>query len=160
MSDNAALIQALLERVDELESRAALRDLASDYCIGFDDHDWKRFIAIWHRDAVWDIGPPFGAFGGHAGIHRAVHDVLYPFWRETHHLSTNLTVAFSDADHATGRCDVDCMGAAKDDVVQMVGATYFDVFERRNGTWKIAHRRVKIHFFNAMPGLVMSPPAT
>jgi SnoaL-like domain len=158
MSETAEQIRALLARVDELESRSALRDLASDYCIGFDNHDWQRFIAIWHLDAVWDIGPPFGAFNGHDGIHSAVHDVLYPFWRETHHLTTNLRLEFIDPDHATGVCDVDCMGASKDNVVQMVGATYMDKFERRAGQWKIAHRTVKIHFFNPMPGLQMSPP--
>ena len=54
-------VELLLARVDELESRAAMRDLVSDYCIGFDRHDWDRFIAIWHKDAVWAIGEPFGS---------------------------------------------------------------------------------------------------
>jgi gamma-hexachlorocyclohexane dehydrochlorinase len=151
-------VTALLARVDELESRAAMRDLVSDYCIGFDGHDWDRFIAIWHEDAVWAIGDPFGDFTGHEGIREAVFDVLYPAWRETHHLTTNLRIEFSDADHAVGRCDVDCMGADPDGVVQMVGATYTDTFERRSGTWKIARRDVQMHYFNPMPGLEMSAP--
>ncbi|UCG72877.1 MAG: nuclear transport factor 2 family protein [Chromatiales bacterium] len=159
MTDQQAQIDALLRRVDELESRAALRDLVTDYCQGFDGHDWDRFIGIWHPDAVWDIGPPFGVFEGHEGIHRAVHEVLYPVWRETHHWTTNLRVEFTDADHARGVCDVDCMGATKDDVVQMVGATYTDDFERRDGTWKIAKRSVVIHYFNPVPGAEMTSPA-
>lgn len=158
MSDQTALIEALLKRVDELESRSVLRDLVSDYCIGFDGFDWDRFIAIWHEDAVWEIGPPFGTFHGHAGIRSAVYDILYPFWRETHHLTTNLRIEFQDADHATGSCDVDCMGASKENIVQMVGATYIDAFERRNGVWKIAKRTVKMHYFNPMPGIAMSAP--
>ena len=156
--DYTTQIDSLIKRIDELESRATLRDLVSDYCIGFDSHDWERFVSIWHDDAVWDIGPPFGTFSGHAGIRTAVFDVLYPFWRETHHLSTNLHIAFSDANHASGRCDVDCMGAAKDNTVQMVGATYFDAFERRSGQWKIARRKVTIHYFNPMPGIAMNAP--
>ena len=79
MSENNDLISSLLARIDELESRSAIRDLVSDYCLGFDNHDWARFVAIWHADAVWEIGPPFGTFHGHAGIHKAVHEVLYPF---------------------------------------------------------------------------------
>lgn len=75
MSD-ADQISALFQRVDELESRSALRDLVSDYCLGFDGHDWDRFIGIWHDDAVWEIGPPFGTFVGHAGIKEAVDSVL------------------------------------------------------------------------------------
>ena len=151
-------VKLLLGRVDELESRAAMRDLVTDYCIGFDKHDWDRFIAIWHEDAVWEIGPPFGSFLGHQGIREAVFDVLYPAWRETHHLTTNLRLTFADPDHARGECDVDCMGANPEGVVQMVGATYTDDFERRAGVWKIQRRAVTMHYFNAMPGLDMSKP--
>jgi len=154
----AAQVELLLARVNELESRAAIRDLVSDYCIGFDRHDWDRFIGIWHEDAVWAIGDPFGNFTGHEGIREAVFEVLYPAWRETNHLATNLRIEFSDADHARGKCDVDCMGAAPDGVVQMVGASYTDTFERRSGIWKIARRNVQIHYFNPLPGVEMSPP--
>jgi gamma-hexachlorocyclohexane dehydrochlorinase len=154
----AAQVELLLARVDELESRAAMRDLVSDYCIGFDRHDWDRFIAIWHEDAVWAIGNPFGDYVGHEGIREAVFEILYPAWRETNHLTTNLRIEFSDADHAVGRSDVDCMGASPDGVVQMVGATYTDTFERRSGIWKIARRDVQMHYFNPIPGVEMSAP--
>lgn len=157
-NDVQVTIDALLRRVDELESRAALRDLVSDYCIGFDTHDWDRFISIWHTDCVWKIEPVFGVFEGHVGIKRAVFEVLYPLWRETHHLTSNLRVEFQDADHARGSCDVDCMGALTDNTVQMISATYFDDFERRKGVWKIVCRDVKMHYFNVIPGAKMSPP--
>jgi len=156
--DLGARLDAALRRIDQLESRAAFRDLVSDYCIGFDTHDWDRFISIWHEDAIWEIGPPFGSFEGHAGIRKAVEEVLYPVWRETHHLTSNLRVTFVDVDHARGICNVDCMGATKDDVVQMINATYTDDFERRNGVWKIARRAVTMHYFNALPGAQMSAP--
>jgi gamma-hexachlorocyclohexane dehydrochlorinase len=155
---DAAGLAALAKRVDELESRAAIRDLVTDYCLGFDTHDWERFIGIWHEDAVWEIGPPFGTFAGHEGIRKAVHEVLYPVWRETHHLTSNLRLDFRDADHAHGVCNVDCMGATRDDTVQMISATYADDFERRDGAWKIARRVVTIHYFNPIPGARMSAP--
>lgn len=155
-----AQLNALASRIDELESRTALRDLVTDYCLGFDNRDWERFISIWHEDAVWEIGAPFGTFNGHEGIRQAVYEVLYPVWRETHHLTSNLRVEFSDADHAKGVCNVDCMGATRDDVVQMISATYTDDFERRDGVWKIAKRNVVIHYFNPIPGAEMSAPAT
>ncbi len=113
-------LDAALRRIDELESRAALHELVTDYCLGFDTRDWDRFIAIWHPDAVWDIGPPFGSFSNLEGIRKAVYEVLYPVWRETHHLTSNLRLVFRDADHAHGICDCDCMGATRDDVVQMM----------------------------------------
>ncbi len=157
--NNQAQIDALIGRIDELESRAALRDLVTDYCLGFDNHDWERFISIWHADAVWESGPPFGTFNGHEGIREAVNEVLYPAWRETHHLTSNLRLTFADPDHANGVCNVDCMGASPDDVVQMVNATYTDDFERREGVWKIARRKVTIHYFNPIPGAEMSSPS-
>lgn len=152
-------IEDLARRIDELESRAALRDLVTDYCRGFDGHDWEKFIAIWHENAVWEIGPPFGTFEGHAGIREAVMDVLYPVWRETHHLTSNLKLEFDGPDLARGVCDVDCMGATKDAIVQMISATYSDDFERRAGVWKIARRKVVIHYFNPVPGAQMSAPS-
>lgn len=157
MSDQD-LVKALLERVDRLESRQAMRDLVTDYCQGFDRGDYDRFLSIWWEDCVWDIGAPFGAFAGHAGIEKAVKEVLWPVWRETHHLTSNLKIAFEDADNARGECDVDCMGATRDDVVQMISATYRDHFQRRNGVWKIARRDVTIHYFNPIPGAQMTPP--
>ena len=161
MTDTDKKIDALMQRVDELESRAALRDLVSDYCLGFDNHDRDRFMSIWHDDAVWEIGPPFGTFTGHAEIIRAVDEILYPFWRETHHLTTNLRLNFSDVDHAHGMSNCDCMGASKEgDIVQIVNASYADDFERRDGVWKIAKRKVELHFFNPLPGVEMSAPET
>jgi ketosteroid isomerase-like protein len=155
---NEGVVKELLQRIDRLESRQAMRDLVTDYCQGFDRGDFDRFLSIWWEDCVWDIGPPFGAFAGHAGIEKAVKEVLWPVWRETHHLTSNLKVAFEDADNARGECDVDCMGATRDDVVQMISATYRDHFQRRNGVWKIARRDVTIHYFNPIPGAQMTPP--
>ena len=149
----------LLARIDQLESRLAMRDLVTSYCRGFDAVDLEHFMAIWWPDCVWDIGPPFGVFEGHAGVERAVHEVLWPVWRETHHLTSNLSVSFDDPDHARGVCDVDCMGATRDDVVQMISATYRDRFERRDGVWKISRRDVTIHYFNPGPGARMTAPA-
>lgn len=159
LEDLSGQVNRLIQRVDELESRAAIRDLVTDYCIGFDKHDWDRFISIWHDDAIWEIGDPFGTFTNHEGIHKAVFEVLYPAWRETHHITTNLRLTFSDPDHASGECDVDCMGADPDGIVQMVGATYSDDFERRDTGWKIYRRVVTMHYFNPLPNVEMSAPS-
>lgn len=155
-----AQMDLLLRRVDELESREAIRELVADYCLGFDNHDLERFISIWHEDAVWEIGPPFGTFKHQDGIRKAVDKILHPVWRETHHLASNLRLTFTDKDHARGISDVDCMGATKDDVVQMISASYRDDFERRNGVWKIARRIVTIHYFNPIPGAKMTSPGS
>lgn len=153
-------LEELLVRIDQLESRHAMRDLVTDYCQGFDGGDFARFLAIWWPDCTWNIGPPFGVYEGHAGIEKAVKEVLWPIWRETHHLTSNLRVRFDGPDSAHGECNVDCMGATRDDVVQMISATYRDQFQRRDGEWKIRRRDVTIHYFNPIPGAQMTLPPT
>jgi hypothetical protein len=152
-------LEQLRARIEELEGRTAMRDLVSDYCHGFDKSDFARFLSIWWDDCTWNIGPPFGSFTGHAGIETAVKEVLWPVWRETHHLTSNLRVSFTDRENARGECDVDCMGATRDNIVQMISATYRDHFQRRGSTWKILQRDVKIHYFNPIPGAQMTVPS-
>lgn len=159
VEEQSKTLAALLARVDTLESRDAIRDLAFEYSHGFDKRDYPRFLAIWWEDCVWDIGPPFGRFEGHAGVHEAVHEVLWPAWKETHHITSNNHITFTDSDHAASVCDVDCMGVlAAEQVCQVVGATYADQLERREGVWKIAERKVTIHYFNPVPGTVLAAP--
>ena len=146
-------------RLDRVESRFAMSDLVSDYCHGFDKRDWDRFLAIWWEDCVWEIGPPFGDFEGHAGVTRAVKEILWPAWKASSHFTTNLVVTFEGRDRAHGVCDVDCIGTTSDDVAQTISATYTDEFERRNGIWKIKVRRVKMHHFSPLVGITLSPPA-
>lgn len=150
--------ETMEDRIDRIESRAALHDLVSDYCHGFDKHDWDRFLAIWWEDCTWEIGPPFGDFHCHEGIATAVKDILWPAWNASSHFTTNLVVKFADRDHALGICDVDCIGTTSDGLAQTVSATYTDDFERRAGVWKIAKRHVKMHHFNPLVGTTLSPP--
>jgi ketosteroid isomerase-like protein len=159
MATDTDSLEALQARITELESRSAIRDLASDYCHGFDKRDFDRFLSIWWEDCVWNIGPPFGRFEGHAGIREAVQEVLWPVWQESHHLTTNLRIEFTDANNAQSICDVDCVGTLTDDpAAQIVGATYRDKLQARNGQWRILQRDVTIHYFNPLGGTVLSPP--
>lgn len=150
---------ALEQRIDQLESRFAMLDLVSDYCIGFDKRDWDRFIAIWWDDCFWEIGPPFGDFRGHTGIRQAVKEILWPAWLQSTHFTTNLRVIFDGNDTADGICDVDCIGTTSDNQAQTVAATYEDRFERRDGVWKIARRKVTMHHFSPLTGITLTAPA-
>lgn len=153
------MTDALLARIDQLESRLALQDLTSDYCLGFDKRDWDRFGAIWWEDAVWVVGPPFGSFEGEGEIARAVHEILWPAWTQSTHYNTNLRVSFAGTERASGISDVYCIGNTSDGQAQTVAATYTDDFERRDGVWKIARRQVKMHHFSPLVGITLSPPA-
>ena len=149
----------LIARLERLESRYEIEALVSNYCHGFDKRDFDRFLSIWSEDCVWKIGPPFGDFSGHEGIHEAIHEVLWPAWAQSQHVTSNLVVEFDGAYSATGICDVDCMGLLADsDEATFVGATYRDRFVRSEGAWKIAEREVTIHYFNQFGGTTLSAP--
>lgn len=146
------------QRLEALETRMALVDLTSDYCHGFDKRDLDRFMAIWWEDAVWEIGPPFGNFEGHAGIRHAVLDILWPAWAMSTHYTTNLRIAPEGPDAASGVCDVYCIGNTSDGQAQTVAASYFDSFTRRDGVWKIARRRVTMQHFSPLVGITLAAP--
>lgn len=152
-------IREVLRRLDEQESRTAIAELAFNYCHGFDKRDEDRFLAIWWDDCLWNIGPPFGSFKGHAGVRQALNEVLWPAWDQTQHVTSNNVITFSDADHAQSICDVDCTGLlAGNTEATFVGASYRDRLERRSGVWRIACRDVQIHYFNTFPGTELSKP--
>lgn len=150
--------ELLERRMDQLESRFAMHDLVSDYCLGFDKRDFDRFMNIWWPDAKWEIGPPFGTFEGTEGITHALEAILWPAWLASTHFTTNLRVTFTNPDAAEGICDVDCIGTTSDNQAQTVSATYRDRFERRNGAWKIALRNVQMHHFSPLTGIKLAPP--
>ncbi len=146
------------QRIDALESRFAMLDLTSDYCLGFDKHDFERFMGIWWDDAVWEVGPPFGRFEGRAGIARALEGILWPAWAQSTHYNTNLRIVPDGSDAAKGVSDVYCIGNTSDGQSQTVAATYTDRFERRGGEWKIALRQVKMHHFSPLHGITLTAP--
>ena len=152
-------LSKLTARLDHLESRMALNDLVSDYCLGFDKREWQRFIGIWWEDCVWEIGPPFGDFDGHTGIEAAVKDILWPAWDKSTHYTANLSVDFHGPNLADGVCDVYCIGNLSDGGAHTVAATYNDRFERRDGVWRIKLRTVTMHHFSPLIGITLAPPA-
>jgi gamma-hexachlorocyclohexane dehydrochlorinase len=88
-----------------------------------------------------------------------VGEVEWSAWNETHHIASNNHITFSDSDHATSVCDVDCRCLlAGEQMCQIVGAPYADQVERREGVWWIAGRKVGIHYFDPVPGAVLAAP--
>lgn len=152
------MAMTLEQRLDWLETRLALQDLTSDYCLGFDKREMARFIAIWWPDAVWEIGPPFGNFVGHEGVIHAVEDILWPAWGTSTHYTTNLRLTRVNDDVVEGICDVYCIGNSSEGQAQTVAATYHDRFERRGGVWKIARRKVTMHHFSPLTGITLAAP--
>ena len=103
--------------------------------------------------------PHAGSDRGLVHIHEAIHEVLWPAWSQSQHVTSNLVVEFTGPDSASGLCDVDCMGLLTDSTeATFVGATYKDSYARRDGIWRISEREVTIHYFNQFAGTTLSAP--
>ena len=140
----------LAERIERLESRGAIGDLVANYCHGLDKHELELFASVFHADAAYVAGGAFGSYRGLDEIRRAATDVIWGALPRTAHHTTNLVVAI-DGDRATGRSDVAGEADDPDGNTAAFTATYDDVYERRDGVWKIAERHVEIRTFVGLP---------
>lgn len=136
-------------RLDELESREAIRRLTADYGHAFDYEDRDLLASIWHDDAHFDLGDPFGEYTGRATIIEAAEQM----WRDIphqHHWMANETIDI-DGDSATGVVKLDCFVTSTEGGPAMIGGRYIDRYERRDGVWKFAQRRFDMSFYTPMP---------
>lgn len=147
MAETALTSRSVEARVDELESRAAIQRLLAEYCHGVDKHELDRFAAVWHPDASLVMGEPIGDFHGIDEIRHFIREIVWETQLpESHHWTTNMSLSFSDADHADGVSDVLAAGTGPDGRRVSIAATYRDVFERRGGQWRILRRAAEIHY--------------
>jgi hypothetical protein len=149
---------SLEDRLDRIDSRNAINDLVAGYCEGTDRRDGELFASLWHDDAAYLIPGGRGDFYGADGIRKS-QEVIAEAWKQTFHWTTNHTVKFSSRDRATGRSDCFALCQHNDgEKVSLVGCTYFDKYERRDGTWKFAERYVNRWFVSAGENIPLLAP--
>jgi SnoaL-like domain len=131
-------------RLDQIESRIAIEELLAAYGQGFDQEDADRLRTIWWDDAYFDLGD---VFGNYTGID-AIMEATAGFWTAMqwmNHWMATPTIKVS-GDRATGACGVDCMVHDNENGPTMIGGTYTDEFERRDGVWKFSRRAFDMHY--------------
>jgi ketosteroid isomerase-like protein len=141
-------LAALERRIDALESRGAIERLIADYAHGFDRHDERVLRAIWHEDALLDLGESVGRFEGAEAIMRGARAI----WEKTpvqHHWMANARIDL-DGDTAFGDVALDCLVADTRSRWSMLGGRYEDRYERRGGPWAIAARRFELDYFTRL----------
>jgi ketosteroid isomerase-like protein len=121
-----------------LSDRAEIADLMAEYCHGLDKREVDMFLAIWHPDAVWDLGEA-GVFSGLEEIRKHA-EVSWGAFPETHHLTVNALIKV-DGDHATALADAHLTAFDQSGREHHVIASYDDVFARRDGRFRFANRK-------------------
>jgi hypothetical protein len=129
----------LKKTIRVLADRQAIHDCLMTYCRAVDRLDRELLLEVYHPDAVEDHGVFVGDREGFAdwviGYHaRAQHG--------TQHVITNHVC---DLDGDVAHCETYYMFAAMNvdgSPLTLTGGRYIDRFERREGRWAIALRKV------------------
>ena len=139
--------------VQGLLDRQAITDVLTRYCAGVDRLDAELIAGCYHPDARDDHGV-FEGLGTDFAVH--VVEVLRRHAAATHHQLGQVDIVFAEGEPpdaarvesyvlAFHRLDG---GGDGDDGVELesFGGRYVDRFERRDGVWRIADRRVLPHW--------------
>lgn len=132
------------ERDPELQrllDEAAIRRVVCTYARAVDRCDWELLRSCYHPRAIDD----HGAFVG--TVEELIELLRRETWRSTAHYVANQLIDFdADGDGAWSEAYVYALHRSGDGErprVDAIGSGRFlDRFERRDGVWRIAHRRV------------------
>lgn len=129
------------ERLDRLESLAAIQQLPMRYALAVDGRDMEAWVNLFIPDVNC------GRRGkGRQVLRSIIEPAVKTFYRSIHQICGH-RVEFDDADHAHGV--VYCRAEHEDDGKWIVMAiAYFDSYERHEGEWYFVRRQEK-HWYAA-----------
>ena len=136
---------ALEERIDRLESRAAITELITAYAVACDTHDIDLLSSLFADDARFDTPSGVMRANGRAEITAMFERVLAtrgPSFHWTH----DVTIAFTDNDRATGFV----LGHAEttpNGVASIAALRYDDEYRRIDGQWLFQARSIQFLYY-------------
>lgn len=136
-------MSTLEARIRALEDRDAIRELTARYCQLAVGGRAEEIVALFTREGVMESGDTKER--GHARLlelYRGSFGALRPIPFIHNH------VVELDGDRATGFCSIELRMVENGEAVTAAGH-YDDVFEREDGIWKFAHRRLV--FYHRVP---------
>jgi ketosteroid isomerase-like protein len=128
------------EQVQELLDKQAINDVLVRYCRGVDRLDGDLILSCYHPDAVDD-------HGRYRGTPQGLVDWLKSSAPNIQFMEHKLSNVFIDlqGDVAFVEC-YSAMHLQKGELFAEGLGRFIDRFERRDGEWKIAHRRVTLEY--------------
>jgi uncharacterized protein (TIGR02246 family) len=141
-------IEELEARVDRLESRAAIRELVTNYAVACDEHDIPKLQNLFTHDAVFKSPSSFMQSTGREAITGMFIEVLKtrgPGYHWTH----DLIVDFGDDENAATGVVYSHAETTPNGVASVAAMKYKDKYAREAGVWRFRER--EIHFFYYVP---------
>ncbi|MCB2076198.1 MAG: nuclear transport factor 2 family protein [Novosphingobium sp.] len=126
-----------------LLDEAAIKKMHIRYCRGIDRMDWDLIRSCYHPDAIDDHGEFVGGIDAFIEYCKAG----CPTFLSTTHMTGNQLVEV-DGDTAWGEHYARAFHRIRDEDGQLkdlvVNTRYVDVYERRDGEWRILRRKVVV----------------
>jgi ketosteroid isomerase-like protein len=142
----------LLKGLQELRDKHELRELVTHYCRANDRSDGALLLSCYNPDAHDDHGRFAGSPEGFLAYLQG--GMMHPENRlAVQHSITNMLFEVR-GDVAYGETYVQTRVKQADGSVRSGGGRYIDRFERRDGAWRIAERRMVLEY--ARPGFDVS----
>lgn len=144
MSSPPAAAEQLQDRLLRLEGICEIERLVAEYSHGADKRDLRRFLAVWHEDALWDVGAT--VFRGRDEIAQAIQRqwAMQPLMT---HWTANMSISLPPGGtQAHGMVDTDTLTQLSSGEWLQSAGTYHDVLELRQGRWGFVERRAELHF--------------
>jgi ketosteroid isomerase-like protein len=139
-----------------LADRQAIRDCLANYCRAVDRLDRELLLSVYHPDAFEDHGVFVGDREGFADWVIAFHSRAQ---HTTQHVITNHTC---ELDGDVAHTETYYMFAAMNvegSPLTLSGGRYIDRFEKRDGRWAIAVRRVVSDWWGEPGEAILTPEA-
>ena len=116
---------------EQLADRQAIVAVIDRYATSLDAKDYARFRTCFSDDAVVHYGEALGPDEA-----AAYAEGVLSQYAHTQHLLGNYEITL-DGDRASARTYVQASHVSAEDTIWVMGGTYIDLFERREGEWKI-----------------------
>ncbi len=138
-------------RIERLEDRQEILDLAAQFSDAVNRVDLNAFQELWSLDGVWTIGPPVDqVFTGRDAIVEACRSLLEGSW-EFFVQSTSSHVIEINGTSATARFYVTETARAKSGAGDFNLSMYADELVKQDGRWRFKSRTYNVLYLDETP---------
>lgn len=128
-------------RLDALEARFAVADLAQRYALAVDARDVETFVGLWEPDGTYEFPEHGVVHRGHVAIRAALEQVIDRF-AQTCHSPGHLVVMPAGEGRLQGWSTVFARVVTSDGTVSTITARYEDEFINTSDGWRFSRRVV------------------
>jgi ketosteroid isomerase-like protein len=141
----------VIHNVEELIDKQNILEVLYRYCRAVDRRDWELLKSVYYEDAIDDHGVFSGRGWDFVEFSKSLTATMGP---TTHTIGNHLIelegdVAYCESYLTAYHCDIP---NSQGELIDMaLGARYQDRFEKRDGEWRIANRRVIFDWNQNLP---------